>query len=254
MKSTDALLIKIENTKEFHFVIVSDDRSAVVRLFPRSDERLRKFENITAVQTVADLLTIYVSNKNKRLVVFIDVTSHDRAPELKEIIYSIHAEARGLLFAFTSGALAKDDFERLILAGFDDVFELESDDVRQYVRMYSWIRRFGGTPILAEHAERNAIAYLGTKKNKRIGKWTVIGSEMAAYDDSGLKVKLTRQEIDFLTFLFEEATLDSGVSYDGLFKSPHAIVHKLKKKLGGNLPVQHDVGGRYHLSKSDRAK
>jgi len=254
MKSTDALLIKIENTKEFHFIVVSDDRSAVVRLFPKSDERLRKFENVTAVQTVADLLSIYVSNKNKRLVVFVDVTSHDRAPELKEMIYSIHAETRGLLFAFTSGALTKDDFERLISSGFDDVFELESDDMRQYVRMYSWIRRFGGTPILSKHADRNAIAYLSMKKNSRIGKWTVIGNEMAAYDDSGLKVKLTRQEIDFLTLLFEEAPVGSSASYDSLFKAPHAIVHKLKKKLGDNLPIQHDVGGRYHLSKSARTE
>jgi hypothetical protein len=249
MKSTDALLIKIENTKDFNFVVVSDDRRAASLLFPKSHERLQRFRNITSIRSFSDLLEIYVSNKNKKLVVFVDVTSRDPLPELKEMIYSIHSEGRGIFFGFTFGNLTERAFENLISLGFDEVFELDNDDEKKYLRMYSWIRRFGGSPISAKNAEKDAIAYLSNKKNKRIGKWIIIANEMAARDESGQKVKLTRQETNFLTLLFEEKPTQDA-SYDELFKAPHAIVHKLKKKLGKNLPIQHDSGGRYHLVKS----
>ena len=251
MKNIDALLIKIENTKDFNFVVVSHDQSAASLLLPERHDRLRRFENITLVRDVPDLLKIYASNKNKKLVVFVDVTSRYILPELKEMIYSVHAEGRGLLFAFTFGKFTDGDFEHLISVGFDELFELESDDERRYLRMYSWIRRFGGSPISDEDAEKNAIVYLSNKKNKRIGQWTILGSEMVARDESGQRIKLTRQEIEFLTLLFEESNLVEGASYNKLFRAPHAIVHKLKKKLGSNLPIQHDSGGRYRLLRDE---
>lgn len=249
MKSTETLLLKIENTKEFNCVILSDDRDAASILFPKNHERLQRFRNITSISSFSDLLAIYASNKNKKLVVFIDVTSRDPVPELREMIYSIHDQGRGILFGFTFGELTDAAFERLISVGFDEVFEFGNDDKKKFFRMYSWMRRFGGSPISARDAEKDAITHLSMKKNKRIGNWTIIANEMSARDDSGQKVKLTRQEIDFLTLLFEEAKSIQGSSYDELFKAPHAIVHKLKKKLGENLPIQHDSGGRYHLLK-----
>jgi hypothetical protein len=247
MKSTDALLIKIENTKDFNCVIVSADRNAASLLFPKNHERLQRFKNITSIQNFSDLLEIYASNRNKKLVVFIDVTLQNPVPELREIIYSIHSEGRGILFGFTFGELTDLDFERLISVGFDEIFELGNNDEKKYLRMYSWMRRFGGSPISAENAEKNAIAYLSSKKNNRVGRWTIVANEMSAHDDRGQKVKLTRQEIDFLTLLFEETKSIQTASYDKLFKAPHAIVHKLKKKLGESLPIEHGSGGRYHL-------
>jgi len=249
MKSIEALLLKIENTKEFNCIVVSDDRDAASLLFPKDHERLQRFKNITSIKSFADLLAIYASNKNKKLVVFVDVTSRNPLPELREMIYSIHDQGRGILFGFTFGELTDAAFEHLISVGFDEIFELGNDDKKKYLRMYSWIRRFGGSPISARDAEKDAIAYLSMKKTKRIGNWTIFANEMSAHDDSGQKVKLTRQEIDFLTLLFEEPKSIQSTSYDELFKAPHAIVHKLKKKLGENLPIQHDSGGRYHLLK-----
>jgi hypothetical protein len=249
MKSTDALLLKIENTKAFSCIVLSDDRTAASVLFPEHQEKLQRFKDITSVHGYSDLLNIYALEKTKKLIVFIDVTSRDPVPELKEMIYSIHAEGRGLFFGFTFGSFSDRDFERLISVGFDEVFELGDNDKKKYVRMYSWMRRFGGNPILARNAEKDAITYLSNKKNKRVGKWTIIASEMSALDDEGQKVKLTRQEIDFLTLLFEEAKSIRSTSYEELFKAPHAIVNKLRKKLGENLPIQHDSGGRYHLLK-----
>src|ERR1700729_2699510 len=111
MKSTDALLLKIENTKEFNIVVVSDDRRAASLLFPKSHERLQRFKNITSIRSFSDLLEIYASNKNKKLVVFVDVTSRDPLPELKEMIYSIHAEERGIFFGFTFGNIKEGAFE-----------------------------------------------------------------------------------------------------------------------------------------------
>jgi hypothetical protein len=249
MKSTEDLLIKIENTKEFNCVVVSGDRKAASLLFPKNHERLQRFKNITLIKGLSDLLTVYASNKSKKLVVFVDVTSRDPTPELKELIYSIHSEERGILFGFTFNVLTDSAFEHLISIGFDEVFELGSGDRRKFLRIYSWIRRFGGTPISARNSERDAIAHLSRKKNKRLGGWTITADEMSARDDNGQKVKLTRQELDFLTLLFEEAKSIQGASYDELFKAPHAIVNKLRKKLGENLPIQHGGGGRYHLLK-----
>jgi hypothetical protein len=244
--------IKIQDTKEFQLVVISDDRRAASRLFPSNHERLGRFKNITSISHLSELLNIYVSNKDKKLVVFVDVTSKQPLHELKEMIYGAHAEKRGLLFAFTFGQLAESDFERLISTGFDDVFELQNDDSRKFLRMYSWIRRFGGAPISEENAERDAITFRGQKNDKRIGKWTIIGSEKVARDDRGQKVGLTRQEIDFLALLFDDPESVRNASYDRFFKAPHAIVHKLKKKLGSDLPVQHDSGGRYYLVRDDR--
>jgi hypothetical protein len=249
MKSTDALLIKIENTKEFNCIVLSDDRNAASVLFPEDQEKLQRFKNITSVQSYSDLLNIYASNKIRKLVTFVDVTSRDPVPELREMIYSIHAEGRGLFFGFTFGNLTNRDLDNLISAGFDEVFELGNDDKKKYLRMYSWMRRFGGNPISAKDAEKDAIAYLSNKKSKRVGKWTIIANEMSALDDDGQKIKLTRQEINFITLLFEEANSIQSTSYDELFKAPHAIVNKLRKKLGKDLPIQHDSGGRYHLLK-----
>jgi hypothetical protein len=245
-------LIKIQDTKEFQLVVISNDRRAASRLFPSNHERLRRFKNITSISHVSELLNIYVSNKDKKLVVFIDVTSERPLHELKEMIYGAHAEKRGLLFAFTFEELTESDFERLIATGFDDVFELQNDDRRKFLRMYSWIRRFGGNPISEENAERDAITFRGQKNDKRIGKWTIISSEKVARDDTGQNVGLTRQEIDFLALLSNDPELVQNASYDRLFKAPHAIVHKLKKKLGSDLPVQHDGGGRYYLVRDNR--
>jgi hypothetical protein len=208
---------------------------------------LGRFKNVTCIPDVSKLLNIYVSNKDKKIVVFIDVTSKEPLRELKEMIYGAHAEKRGLLFAFTFGEFTESDFERLISSGFDDVFELQNEDSRQFMRMYSWIRRFGGTPILEENAERDAITFRGQKTDKRIGKWTIISSEKVARDDRGQNVVLTRQEIDFLALLSDDPEVLQNASYERFFKAPHAIVHKLKKKLGSDLPVQHDSGGRYYL-------
>jgi hypothetical protein len=249
MKSTEALILKIENTKEFICVFVSDERDAAARLFPKDNERLQRFKDIRSIRSFTDLLAIYASNKNKKLVVFVDVTSRDPVPELKEMIYSIHDQGGGVFFGFTFGEFTDAAFEHLISVGFDDIFELGNEDKKKFFRMYSWIRRFGGSPITSRDAEKDAIAYLGMKKNKKIGNWTIFANEMSAHDDSGKKVRLTRQEIDFLTLLFEENNSIQGTSYDQLFKAPHAIVHKLKKKLGENFPLQHDSGGRYHLLK-----
>jgi hypothetical protein len=241
-------LIKIQDTKEFQLVVISNDRRAASRLFPSNHERLGRFRNITSISHFSELLQIYLSNKDKKLVVFVDVTSRESLHELKEMIYGAHAEKRGLLFAFTFGELTESAFERLISTGFDDVFELQKDDGRKFVRLYSWIRRFGGTPISEENAERDAITFQSQKDDKRIGRWTIISSEKVARDDSGQKVELTRQEIDFLALLINGPKLVENTSYNKFFKAPHAIVHKLKKKLGSDLPVQHDSGGRYYLA------
>jgi hypothetical protein len=249
MKSTEALILKIENTKEFICVVVSDERDAVARLFPKNNERLQRFKNITSIRSFADLLAIYASNRNKKLVAFVDVTARDPVPELKEMIYSIHDQGGGIIFGFTFGELTDAAFEHLVSVGFDEIFELGNEDKKKFFRMYSWIRRFGGSPISSKNAEKDAIAYLRMKKNKRIGNWTIFANEMSAHDDSGKKVRLTRQEIEFLTLLSEETNSIQNTSYDRLFKAPHAIVHKLKKKLGEDLPIQHDSGGRYHLLK-----
>src|SRR5882724_10269957 len=101
MKSTEALLLKIENTKEFNCIVVSDDRDAASLLFPKNHQRLQRFKNVTLIKSYFDLFAIYASNKNKKLVVFIDVTSRDPTSELRELIYSIHSEQRGILFGFT---------------------------------------------------------------------------------------------------------------------------------------------------------
>jgi hypothetical protein len=240
-------LIKIQDTKEFQLVVISNDRHAASRLFPSNHEKLQRFKNIASISRFSDLLKIYVANKDKKVVVFVDVTSKEPLLELKEMIYGAHAEKRGLLFAFTFGEFTESDFERLIVAGFDDVFELQNDDSRKFLRIYSWVRRFGGTPISEENAERDAITFLAQKSAKRIGKWTIISSEKVARDDRGQKVGLTRQEVDFLTLLFDSPELVRNAAYERFFKAPHAIVHKLKKKLGGDLPVEHDSGGRYYL-------
>jgi len=247
MKDAEAPLIKTEDPRIFTLVVVSDDRSAASSLFPITDARLSHFQNIISISSFSELLNIYLSNKAQKLVVFVDVTSRQPLLELKKIIYGAHAEARGLLFAFSAGELTDEDFERLIAVGFDDAFELQKNDGRKSARIYSWIRRFGAAPVSEEFAERDRIAFLSNQRDKRIGNWTILVNEMVARDDIGKRVKLTRQEIDFLYLLFDSADSARDSSYTKLFKAPHAIVHKLKKKLGSNLPIRHDSGGRYHL-------
>jgi hypothetical protein len=218
-------------------------------LLPPNHGKLRRFEDVVSTSDATTLFDIYVSNKNKKLVLFVDTSSQEILIQLKKMIYAAHTEKRGLLFAFTFETFTDIDFQRLISAGFDDVYELGSRDERQDLRLYSWIRRFGDAPIPSESADRDVIARLGNRKDRRIGRWIVVGSDMAAHDDSGRTVPLTRQEIDFLTLLFEEPGLAQNSSYESLFKAPHAIVHKLKKKLGSDLPIQHNSNGRYCLSK-----
>jgi hypothetical protein len=237
-------LVKIEDVRAFRIIVVSNDKRSVELLLPRSDERLSRFQNIIFISSFSELMQIYLSSGSEKLVVFVDVTTNESLHELKGMIYRAHAEKRGLLFAFTFGILSDDDFERLISAGFDDVFNLHDEDRRKYLRIYSWMRRFGASPL----SQQDANSFIG-QKNKRIGKWTIIGGEKIASDDSGRKVGLTQQEVDFLTLLFDSSSesVQNG-SYDKLFKAPHAIVHKLKKKLGAELPIQHEGGGQYYLS------
>jgi hypothetical protein len=242
MRSSDALLLK--DTNAFNFVVVSNDGNAKQLLFPKDHERLGKFKNIKLVRNFSELLQVYDSSRDKKLVVFVDVTTQDLLPKLDEMIYSIHAERRGIFFGFISGRIADGVFDQLISLGFDDVFELNDDDEKKFMRMYSWIRRFGGNTILS----KDTIPYL-SEKCKRIGKWNVFTNEMVARDNSGKEVKLTRQEADFLTLLASDEELNvNGTSYSRLFKAPHAIAHNLRKKLGENLPILHGSGGRYYLA------
>lgn len=235
-------LVKIEDARAFRIVIISNNRRSVELLLPHGHEKLSRFQNVASISSFSELMQIYLSSKDKKLVVFVDVTTNESLHELKGMIYGAHAEKRGLLFAFTFAKLSDDDFERLISAGFDDVFGLHDDDSRKYLRIYSWMRRFGASPI----SQQDENSFIG-QKNKRIGRWTIIGGEKIASDDSGQKVGLTQQEVDFLTLLFDSAEPVQNGSYDKLFKAPHAIVHKLKKKLGAELPIQHEGGGRYYL-------
>jgi hypothetical protein len=248
MRSIDALLI--ENTSDFSVLVVSEDRNAKQLLFPKHYERLQKFRNIELVKNFSEPLPAVVLDKHKKLVVFVDVTTLDVTAsgwphEFDKVIYGMHAERTGLFFGFTFGRVPDGFFDQLISAGFDDVFELGDDSEKKYTRMYSWIRRLGGNPVTA----RDAIPY---SKPKHIGKWNVFTGEMVARDKSGRKVRLTRQETDFLTLLVDEVSLDQGISYNKLFKAPHAIAHNLKKKLGDDLPIRHGSGGQYHLRKEDR--
>jgi hypothetical protein len=246
MRSSDALLLKDANA--FNFVVVSNQENAKRLLFPKDHERLGKFKNIKLVRNFSELLQVYASSRDKKLVVFVDVTIRDLLPKLDEIIYSIHAERRGIFFGFTSGHISDGDFDHLISVGFDDVFELNDDDDKKFMRIYSWIRRFGGSTILP----RDTIPYLSAKY-KRIGKWNVFANEMVARDSGGKEVKLTRQEADFLTLLANDEESDvNGASYNRLFKAPHAIAHNLKKKLGENLPILHGSGGRYYLTNDSK--
>jgi hypothetical protein len=168
------------------------------------------------------------------------------------MIYGAHAEKRGLLFAFTFDSLTQADFEELVSAGFDDVFEMHDLDRRKFSRMYSWIRRFGGSPISGADAERDAITFLSQRDDKQIGRWTIVSNEKVARDSKGQRVELTRQEVDFLALLFESPDAARNASYGKFFKAPHAIVHKLRKKLGNDLPLRHNGGGRYSLAREDR--
>jgi hypothetical protein len=243
-----ASLVKIEDTNDYQLVVISSDRHSATLLLPSHHQKLGRFRNIACVQSFAELFEIYLTHKNRKLVVFVDVTLNEPLHELRGMIYGAHAERRGLLFAFSHKKISENHFEHLVSSGFDDVFELQSGDNRKYLRIYSWIRRFGSTPISEENAKRDAIAHLSRKKNNRIGKWTIIKSEKSASNDGGERVQLTQQEVDFLAFLFEpELTRDS--SYEKFFKAPHAIVHKLKGKLGNDLPIRHDRGGRYYLTR-----
>jgi hypothetical protein len=240
-------IVRIENTKDFKIVIVSNDRRAASLLFPRDHEKLGRFEDIETISQLSSLFQIYTSNKNKKLIVFVESNLSETLRELKAMIYGAHAEKRGLLFAFSFSTLDEENFVRLISAGFDDAIELGKKDKRQFLRLYSWIRRFGNSSIPNEAMERDVVARLGNKRDRRIGKWTIVGSDMSAHDDSGRTVSLTRQEIDFLTLALDAPKATQDELYDKLFKAPHAIVHKLKKKLGSELPIQHDSNGRYRL-------
>jgi hypothetical protein len=246
-------LVKIEDTKKFRLVVVSNNPHATHYLFPRSHKKLSRFGNITSISSFAELLEVYVSNRTEKFAVFIDITSRESLLELKEMIYGAHAETRGLLFAFTFAKFTDADFEVFISMGFDDVFVLRDHDECKYMRIYSWIRRFGAAQISGEYVDRDQITFLSNRRDKRIGKWSILVSEMVACDDGGQRVRLTRQEIDFLSLLFERAEPMRDGSYEKFFKAPHAIVHKLKKKLGETLPIHHDHGGRYHLVDTDKA-
>jgi hypothetical protein len=243
MRSSDSLLLK--DTNAFDFVVVSNDENAKRLLFPKNHERLGKFKNIKLVGNLSELLQVYASSKDKKLVVFVDVTVRDLMSKLDGMIYSIHAERRGIFFGFSFNQIAETVYDHLISVGFDDVFELGDHDEKKFARMYSWIRRFGGNTILP----KDTIAYL-SEKHKRIGKWNIFANELIARDSNGQEVKLTRQEADFLTLLVREEQLDvEDASYRKLFKAPHAIAHNLRKKLGAKLPIQHSSGGRYCLAK-----
>jgi hypothetical protein len=248
--SDTAPIVKIQDPKEFKIIVVSSDRRAASLLFPSSHEKLCRFEDIKSISSPSELLDIYASNTGKKLVVCVETNSETVLIELKKMIYGAHAEKRGLLFGFSFESVDESDFERLIYAGFDDVFELRMQNKRQYNRLYSWIRRFADNSVSSEDSDRDVIARLGNKKDRRIGKWIVAGNDMAAHRDDGKTVSLTRQEIDFLTLLSEEPDSIQSTSYEKLFKAPHAIVHKLKKKLGSDLPIQHNSSGRYCLLKS----
>jgi hypothetical protein len=241
-------LVKIEDTNKFRLVVVSDDPDAAHYLFPHSHRKLSRFGNITSISSFSELLKVYVSNRTDKLAVFIDITSRDSLLELKKMIYGAHAETRGLLFAFTFAELTNADFEAFISMGFDDVFALRDNDDCKYMRIYSWIRRFGAAQISGAYVDRDQITFLSNRRDKRIGRWRILVSEMVACDDGGERVRLTRQEIDFLSLLFEGAEPMRDGSYEKFFKAPHAIVHKLKKKLGETLPIHHGHGGQYYLA------
>ena len=106
------------------------------------------------------------------------------------MIYGAHAERRGLLFAFTFGNLTDCEYETLISVGFDDAFELQREESRKFLRIYSWIRRFGGTPVSDRDVEREAIARLSQKSDKQFGKWTIVVNERVARDGAGHVVSL----------------------------------------------------------------
>jgi hypothetical protein len=245
-------LVKIEDTRRFQIVVVSNDERAVSLLFPSNHGKLGRFKDVTSVRGVSDLLEIYTATKDSRkAVVFVDVTANESLHELREMIYLASADKRGLLFAFSFSALSDRAFEQLISAGFDDAFELQGDDQRKHMRMYSWMRRFVATHTSQEVLERDSIIILSRKESKTIGKWKIVGHEKVAVDDDGQRIGLTQQEIDFLTLLTPEPDAVEGSSYKKFFKAPHAIVHKLKKKLGADLPVEHDGHGRYYLKRAD---
>lgn len=246
MKSSDTL---IENTDSFRILILSKNTEAQKILFAAARPRLQKFQNVETIRSFSELLRIFSSNRDKKLIVFVDVAT-PFLEELEETIYRTHAEANGAIFGFTTSQISDQAFDDLISAGFDDVFEFGNRDNKTYVRMYSWIRRFGRNPIAA----KDAIAQLpqkygriGGHKLQRIGRWSVSKQEMIAIDDDERKVKLTKQEVDFLTLLNYLESDIADTSYSKLFKAPHAIANSLKKKLGEDLPIQHRGGGRYRL-------
>ncbi|MET3842663.1 hypothetical protein [Bradyrhizobium sp. OAE829] len=241
-------LVKIEDTRQFQIFVVSHDERATSFLLPSTHEKLGRFKDVTLVRRISDLYDIYRTGEaNKKTVVFVDVSENQPLHELKEMIYLASADKRGLLFAFSFLTLSDTAFEELITVGFDDAFDLQGDDSRKHMRMYSWMRRFVATYTSQEVLERESIISLGRKETKIVGKWKIIGHEKAAVDADGQRIGLTQQEVDFLTLLSHGPETTESPSYNKFFKAPHAIVHKLKKKLGTDLPVCHDGDGRYHL-------
>jgi hypothetical protein len=236
-QDTDDILL--ERPERFNIVILATSDSAKDTLFPVQHQKLRKFTNIILASDLRDVEELTKSSSKRAL--FIEIEAQP-VEALRKLIYGIHAENKGLVFGFTLTSIDSSIYERLIYAGFDDIFDVYSNS-SVHARIYSWMRRFGANPILS----RELIA--GSTKKLGIGHWVIHVRDGAAHKNDGTKAKLTRQEIDFLSTLNHPPTNDDlwQQSYAKLFKAPHAIAHNIKRKLGADFPLCHDSSGKYYI-------
>jgi hypothetical protein len=233
-ESTQKTLIQKPSGVTIH--ILSRSAEARRALFPTE---FTEFTDIITLNDASDA-KIFLTKTTERVIMFVDTEIGAAADHIFKLVYAVHTQP-GIIFAFSFHNIDDTTYNGLIYFGFDDVFDLSSRDSKLCSRIYSWIRRFVGNPARSGDPARPR-----SPKKITIAGWDIFLEDMQARRDGCDEVALTRQEVDFLSSL----CLDCDAlqqSNKKLFKAPHAIANKLRKKLGSDFPLVHDGRGQYSL-------